>query len=141
MFSPTAVILPAMSLLRHHSKILLTLFCILAVTLRMGGAHLHYCLDGGEPPITVHFANDLGRHHLGAAQSSPKHNDMDVSLAAEALAKKSSLDADLPILFTVFVCLSFLLLRPRQFTVADYFSLPIRARSLHILPPLRGPPL
>jgi len=131
---------PTMSLLRQNARILLTLFCILAVTLRVSGAHLHYCLDGSEPPMTVHFGDDLGLHHVGAAQSSAKHTDIDVSLTTEALVKKSTFDGDLTALLAIFVCLSFLLLQLRQSPVAFHPPLPVRARSPHLRPPLRGPP-
>jgi len=140
MFGESAVILPIMFALRRQPRVLFALLFILAVMLRIGGAHAHYCFDGSEPPVTLHLSSDFGRHHSGESPSAAEHADVDVSLATEALVKKSNPNLDLPALLAVFVGLSFLLLQPRQSPIPFYSLLPIRARSLHIRPPLRGPP-
>lgn len=75
---------------------LLTLICVLLLTVRVAGPHLHLCFDGQEAPASFHVL-DIGLHH--AAGHSAPHQDTDVSLAVDGVSKTGkqlSFD-DLPI--------------------------------------------
>lgn len=127
--------------LRSQSRILLILLCIGIVLMRVGGAHLHYCFDGGEPPVTLHIDGHAGSHHMKDGLSSDGHEDMDVSVGVDALVKK------VPTLFDFLGLIGalafFLHLLPRVQTVVPSFDLvlPFSARRAYLRPPLRGPPL
>lgn len=107
-----------------------------------GGAHLHLCLDGSEPPVSLHLtdAHHHADHHGGHHASGESHSDLDVPLAGDLLSKPAKLGLDLPIIVLAALWLALLArplerLRPRD---------PPRrfASSRHLrLPPLRGPPL
>lgn len=119
-------------------KLLTVLLCAVIVVLRVGGAHLHLCFDGSEPPVSLH-TTDSGVHHGDAAASVP-HSDQDISLGAEALVKKSSAALDLAALTFAFALLLFLLPRSRHL-LPDFLAPPRRSPARHRLrPPLRGPP-
>lgn len=115
---------------------LLALLCVALLLGRVNGAHLHLCLDGSEPPASLHLS-ETGHdadHHNDTA-----HDDVDVTLPGDAASKPAKLSLDLPLLV-----LALLLLRlPR--TAAP--RLRNRGRPAHttdpllLRPPLRGPPL
>lgn len=122
---------------RLHHPWLLTLLCVMLLMVRVGGAHLHLCFDGGEPPVSMHLM-DHGLHH-GAPGMDAQHQDTDIAVAGEVLAKFTKLSLDLPVLLVAALLVWSLLLAPRQ-PVPGYrnpFSFSA-ARSLR--PPLRGPP-
>lgn len=119
----------------------IALLFVLVVALRVSGAHVHYCLDGSEPPVSLHVSRDLGHHPIGDDQLDIKHADIDVRLITAALVKKSDEGSGASALLAVFVGLPFLRLQPKQFFTAFDFLSPLRARLLYACPPLRGPPL
>lgn len=118
---------------------LVAMLCIMLLSARVGGAHLHLCLDGQESPVSVHAVDDGLDHHQPSA--SAPHHDQDISLAADALAKSTKLKVELPPMLLA-VLLSLLLLVSH--TVAPIlrrrFKLTTTAVT-DLLPPLRGPPL
>lgn len=104
---------------------------------RSADAHVHMCLDGQEPPASVHVA-DGGVHHNDAT-ASPTHNDQDVKVVSDAGVKKGE-SADLWVLSTAWSLvdqLAYFTAEPPQCT-AVAVNLSIRS---HLRPPLRGPPL
>lgn len=119
---------------------LLALLCLALIATRMGGDHLHLCLDGlgDEPASSVHPV-DSGLHHVDGVGSS--HNDIDVSLARVGPGYKASILAgDLPPL--IFASLVLLLSSaPRREGIPRApasFVTPLP--TFRILPPLRAPP-
>ena len=115
--------------------ILLTLACVAVLAGRIGGAHLHLCFDGSEPPASLHF-NESGHpddHHLDSA-----HDDLDISAIGEAIAKAGKVSLDLPALlfFAFLLCL----LAPSQGRLLLHRSPPRVATPAFLRPPLRGPP-
>lgn len=125
-----------MQSLRHSRFTVLALMCVALLGARVGGAHLHLCLDGSEPPAALHIEG--GEHH-DDHHLSGTHDDVDVPLLAEALTKAGKTGFDLPALLLT-VWLTFLFLRR---TVQPRVPLPFRltAFSDFLRPPLRGPPL
>ncbi len=126
-------------------KLVFLVVCLAFLLMRVGGAHLHVCLDGSEAPSAMHFA-DSGLHHTeaepnghaGGHDEDAHHDDVEVNLASDLIAKLSSLD--LPVIAgLLFVVLALL---PWVRTPAPPTPVDTRiSRSpLHLRPPLRGPP-
>ncbi|HEU4778926.1 MAG TPA: hypothetical protein VFS58_03510 [Steroidobacteraceae bacterium] len=120
-------------------KLLIAVVCVALLALRVGGLHVHLCMDGSEPPLSVHVA-DSGVHHLDEAEEGDAHADRDVAIAADAVLKKSSGELDLTLLAALGALLLFVLMRPRP--RLTFAPVPARATSAraHLRPPLRGPP-
>jgi hypothetical protein len=50
--------------------------------------HIHYCFDGQEPPAAVHLTDSADHEHeLPGHDASGDHDDLDVDLPNQALAK------------------------------------------------------
>lgn len=119
-------------------RLLLTLFlCIALLAVRVGGAHLHLCLDGQEPASAVHVGGDSLAHDQ--AESGPAHQDYDVDLISNPLGKFAKIDFS-PIALLLAVTLLLLTGRriepvPRPLVLQGFHS-PARLR-----PPSCGPPL
>jgi len=122
-----------------QSKCLLVLLCILVVTMRVGGAHIHFCLDGSEPPAALHLGSDLSEHH-DHELSAIEHLDIDVPVNDDAFIKKAFSTFDLAALIVALFCLQFLLPFLRQFQVDRKSRSRLRSPPSHLRPPLRGPP-
>ena len=121
----------------RKSRFALALLCAFMVAMRVAGAHLHLCLDGTEPPVSLHVA-DTGSHH--AEEPGESHVDRDVTISGDYVAKKSSFGLDLAMLAAILFMLLLLPMRrgaTRQAHTAPLLPLPAR---LHLRPPLRGPP-
>jgi hypothetical protein len=126
-----------MRLSRRPSIFMLLLLCGIMLSGRAAGIHLHLCFDGSEPPASVHF-EDAGHH--GEHHADEEHQDLDLSLAFEAIAKAVKQGLDLP----VFLLAALLLLPPlvrttlrRGLPEPPAGAFPSR---LSLRPPLRGPP-
>lgn len=124
---------------RHstHRSWLLTLLLVALLTVRIGGAHLHLCFDGNEPPASLHLLDD-GAHHEENTVSAP-HNDVDLSVIDEALTKVGKASWDLPVLAIAATLLLALLVIPAR--IVPRHVVPPTLSPLYLLrPPLRGPP-
>lgn len=122
---------------RLHQPWLLTLLCVMLLVVRVGGAHLHLCFDGGEPPASLHLM-DNGVHH-GAPGMDAQHQDADIAVAGEVLVKFAKLGLDLPVLLLAALLVWSLLQAPRQ--PAPGYRNPLSPSTASFLrPPLRGPP-
>ncbi len=122
---------------RTPSRIwLLTLVCVALLCARLGGGHLHLCFDGSEPPVSLHLMYN-GQHHMAGTDAG--HQDADVALADEALAKSIQLVLDLPA--ALVVALLIWSLRQTRRPPAPGFCLPLFFSATRLRPPLRGPPL
>ncbi len=120
-----------------RTRVVLALLCAALLASRIAGAHLHLCLDGGEPPVSLHVADD-GEHHAEDSGEAP-HADRDVVLGGDYLSKKAG-QVDLGFVVLALALLLFVLprVRPRP----PQFFLPPRPRTarIHGVPPTRGPP-
>ena len=110
--------------------------CAMLLVMRLGGAHLHLCLDGSEPPISLHVA-DSGEHHPD--ETAAPHADQDVAIGADVLAKKSGGGFDLAALAFAVAFLLFLTFRAPGIR-PEALTLPLRSARTRLRPPLRGPP-
>lgn len=126
---------------------LLALACLTLLFTQMGGAHLHLCFDGQEPPASLHLsdANHHDDHHGGhhdrhhAAGETP-HSDLDVPLANDVLSKPVKPILDLSLILLAVLWLGALSFTRDRIPPPD----PTRLRAFStflLLPPLRGPPL
>ncbi|HEY4366987.1 MAG TPA: hypothetical protein VGN07_07095 [Steroidobacteraceae bacterium] len=123
----------------RHSRIATALW-ILAIALlavRMGGEHLHLCLDGGEAAAAVHVF-DVSEH--SDSLDSGAHNDRNLDLSGTALLKKVDAGGALIPLLGLLVFL-FLLPRVKIFLSRPQASAVPLAPVAYFIPPLRGPPL
>lgn len=120
---------------RSRTATCLWILAIALLALRMGGEHLHLCLDGGEAAASVH-AFDVAEH--GEAMTS--HNDRNLDISGVALLKKSDAGEILAPLLGVLVLL-FLVPSARFLLPRPVPVLAPMARRAYFQPPLRGPPL
>lgn len=125
---------------RLFARTCITLLCITVLVMRVGGAHLHLCLDGSEPSVSVHLTDDAGLDdsHAGVGQA---HHDQDVSLSGEVLAKKMDAALQLPALFAALVLLFVVPLVLVRVAPRDRTSLIHPIPIFRIRPPLRAPPV
>jgi len=123
----------------NRSRLLIVTLCVAMVALRVAGLHVHLCMDGSEPPLSIHVA-DSGIHHLDEADSGAAHADREMAIAADVVVKKPFGSLDLTLLAAFGAVLLFMLARPR----GRLFLPPVPARvtsaRTRLRPPLRGPP-
>ena len=115
---------------------LLALLCAAMLAARAGGAHLHLCLDGSEPPSGLHLF-DLGQHHddPGADRA---HSDVEVDFAGELIAK-GKVQWQLPLALLAAVVLLGLL-SPSRLAVLWISRSFLPPHPLFLRPPQCGPP-
>lgn len=116
----------------------LWLLAIAVLVVRVGDAHLHFCADGQEQPMTLHVADVPGEHHADEATSS--HDDRDLDISEPTLFKKvgglDEMAVAAPVVYALVVLLPVL---SRIEPIADVA--PVALASVFALrPPLRGPP-
>jgi hypothetical protein len=116
--------------------LLLTLVCVTLLVARIGGAHLHLCFDGSEPPASLHVL-DVGLH--GGVSAGSEHHDYDLMLGEQTLAKYGDQEFDLPALLLAVLVLLLVVPLARRAAIARSPAPRVRTpSSLH--PPPRGPP-
>ena len=82
----------------------LAAFALLFAGLTNAHSHVHYCFDGQEPPASVHLVDGTDHEHELPGQSDgEEHDDLDLDVPNQALAKavKYDLPAITPQVFTV----------------------------------------
>ena len=100
-------------------------------------SHVHYCFDGQEPPGAVHLADGTDHdHELPGHSGSSEHDDLDVDLANQALAK--AVKYDLPAI-TPHVWTTAFEVVPRG-ALADTVVVPSTLSLRYAHPQLRAPP-
>ena len=99
------------------------------------GAHGHFCPDGLEPPVSVHFDNLEGHPPHGGDQSL--HQDADTKVVPEGVVNffKVDLSALLPTLLLLLFWFATVHPRSLSFNFPPRWSIPLSIR-----PPLRAPP-
>ncbi|WP_420465418.1 hypothetical protein [Panacagrimonas sp.] len=124
---------------RLYPPWLLVLLCALLLVMRVGGAHLHLCFDGSEPPVAVHLL-DAGLHH-GEPCVDGGTRDKDVPVGENVLIKLPKLGLeDVPALLLAVLVLWCLLKAPEAPAARSARS--VAWSDVHsIRPPPRGPPI
>jgi len=125
--------------LARRSRLLIITLCVAVAVLRVAGLHLHLCLDGSEPPVSMHL-EDAGVHHLEESGDIDTHTDRDLGIANDVVVKKPVDTLDLSLLGALCALLLFFLARPREFIAFPLLPAPVRSARLRLRPPLRGPP-
>jgi hypothetical protein len=118
------------SRLRHC---LLLLLSVLVLLPRVGGPHLHLCLGGSGPAVTVHLDDDAAP----PGSEGQVHDDRTFEIGSPVLGKSWPPGLDGALLLVVAVLLfatGQAVLRPAR--AAPPFHLP----PPFLRPPLRGPP-
>ena len=122
---------------RHHRSFA-ALLCLALLMMRVGGAHLHLCFDGTEPPASFHVFDDAPHHESPGANAA--HQDSDVAVTADlySQSKKAADHLLLALLTAAIVALAVIKL-PRDYN--PRYSAPAMRDVRELLrPPLRGPP-
>src|SRR5690242_12528275 len=86
------------------------LLCLVLLAVRMGGAHLHLCFDGMEPPLAVHAGDIVEHGDEHASQhhdenANKQHADVDLNLVDNGIAKTIKQIAAMPILLAALIVL------------------------------------
>lgn len=122
----------------RYAQLLVTLLvCVALLAARMSNAHLHLCMDGQEPPASVHYGDEavVEPHHpeIGVVR-----HDVDIELGVHFGAKPSKLDLSI---LALLLPLVFLLLARtlRVFLRRNDVSVPPLSLR-HLRPPPCGPP-
>ena len=119
---------------KFSNSTVISLLLQLFVTLPAGGAVSHYCFDGLEPPVTLHFDNFNGHHD----DHGSDHNDSEKQLLSDNLLSK---DFDFDSSLFVAVALPVVLLQQSEQQKADFHTSSQASKSpRHLHPPLRAPP-
>lgn len=117
-------------------KAVLHTAALILVLALVGNINSHYCFDGQEPPVTVHFENING--HPGHESQDQKHSDVDREVLSDILLTKLP-DQDQPLFLSALLFLFVFVAPSRQQTspdnVSPYWQIPTSLR-----PPLRAPP-
>jgi hypothetical protein len=75
-------------------------FAVLFAGLTNAHGHVHYCFDGQEPPAAVHLVDSTDHdHELPGHDDGTEHDDLDLDLPNQALAK--AFKHDLPAIVAV----------------------------------------
>jgi hypothetical protein len=101
-------------------------------------SHVHYCFDGQEPPAAVHISDSADHHRdfAGHHDDGTKHDDLDVDVQNQALAK--AVKYDLPAI-SVLACPTTLDALPADVLETRVDS-PPHPNPRYALPQLRAPP-
>ena len=114
----------------------LHLAVLILVLALVGDINSHYCFDGQEPPVSVHFENLNG--HPDHQDQEQQHSDVEREVLSDILLTKAP-DQDQPLFVSALLFLFALVAPTRQQaypdTVALYLQIPTSLR-----PPLRAPP-
>jgi len=99
--------------------------------------HVHYCFDGQEPPAAVHLVDSTDHEHeLPGHDGGDEHDDLDLDLPNQALAK--AVKHDLPAIVAVAWAISVDSLPGGA--LAESVDTPAAPNPRYALPQLRAPP-
>jgi hypothetical protein len=118
---------------------MIAMLCVALIVLRVGGAHLHLCFDGSEPPMSYHVG-DSSIHHTGEHGAEETHSDRDVAIGEDLLIKKPFGDQDLALALFAIAVFLFILPRVLHSLPRGPHTPPAPRTTWRLRPPLRGPP-
>lgn len=114
----------------------ISLLLLALIYLPASGAASHYCFDGIEPPVSIHFDNLSG--HEDHEEETEQHLDLEKRVLDDNLVGKNLFDLELPP-FERQIVLHINLVAQDISYIRTETSLP-RSGVWHINPPLRAPP-
>jgi len=115
--------------------VLFALLCAVVLSPRLGGAHLHLCLDGSSPLITLHVSDVESPD--GAHGAGESHDDQTVDVSNPVLGKVWPPGFDGGLLLVLVLLLGTAGVS-RPLTLSTWLAPPGVPPFLR--PPLRGPP-
>lgn len=110
------------------------LFCSALLLPRLGGPHLHLCLDGEAPAVYLHVADDVGSSQLPDAD----HDDPSINMPSPVIGKLSSQGSGA--LLVSAVLLMFVALRQTLLLLPLMPGAAVPTAPPFLRPQLRGPP-
>jgi hypothetical protein len=115
--------------------------CLAVLFAGQSQAHVHYCFDGHEPPMSVHLADgiDPGHEHPDHDADEGCQDDVDVDLNPAELALGKVFKLDQPDLAAVFGS-SVIVASPGAGVLVDWIELPQTSDPPFARPQVRGPP-
>jgi hypothetical protein len=120
----------------HSLRLCVWIIALAMFGVRLGGIHLHLCLDGQEPPASLHIEHEEG--HADYHHSEGSHQDQDVDLLAQGVSKKA--DPDKLDLFVGAFSVAAILSVQQQISPERLTSIQPTGPPRFVLPPLRAPP-
>ncbi|NQV70939.1 MAG: hypothetical protein HQ498_13010 [Pseudohongiella sp.] len=120
---------------RNTTATVVYILLIVLLSIRLGGAVSHYCFDGLEPPMSIHFDNLNGHDdHEGEVG----HTDVEKQLLSDNLHSKM-----FEVESMLVIAALFLITLLSQSAGPGYFQLALQksANAKNFQPPLRAPPL
>ena len=121
-------------MIRSRARLaLLVVLCAIVLLPRLGGPHLHLCLDGAGPAVALHMSDGDGED----SGIDDSHQDQTVQVSNPVFGKvwPPSLDGALVLIFAV------LLVIARQTAPLPVLrTIRVPGSPLFLRPPLRGPP-
>ena len=115
------------------------LLCIILLMVRSVDAHVHFCFDGDEAPVTLHIGDGVALAD-DLKDSASGHNDLDVDVASGLSNKLPK--TDLPMVAVFFAALLIVFKLVGAPPLARARSTRFRYQSpFRFKPPLRGPPI
>ena len=124
-------------MIRSRARLaLFVVLCAIVLLPRLGGPHLHLCLDGSMPAVALHVSDAGGEDLLSGSDDS--HQDQTVEVSNPVIGKvwPPSLDGALFLMFALVLALA------RQTPLPPVLrTIPAPGSPLFLRPPLRGPPV
>jgi hypothetical protein len=115
----------------------LSALALLFAGLTNAHSHVHYCFDGQEPPASVHLVDGMEHdHELPGHDGAGEHDDLDLDVPNQALAK--AVKADLPAIALHLLAIVFEPSPPGA--LAESVDTPPVPLPRHTHPPTRAPP-
>ena len=113
-------------------------FALLFAGITNAHSHVHYCFDGSEPRAAVHISDSADHHHEtpGHHDDGTKHDDLDVDVPNQALAKAVKYDLPAIPVLTWSMTLDAL----KGDTLEARVDTPPHPNPRYALPQLRAPP-
>ena len=110
---------------------------LILVLALIGNINSHYCFDGTEPPVTVHF--ELLDGHPEHKNTEQLHSDVDRNELSSALLSKLP-DHDQSLFLSALLFLFSRIIPLRQTHIRPDDGLPVWEAPSSLRPPLRAPP-
>jgi hypothetical protein len=116
-------------------SVILAVLCVVVLLPRLGGLHLHLCLDGSAPPVAFHVSDISGDELIPGTDEAHQDQTVDVSNPVLGKVWPPGLDG------VLFLIVAVLLLISRGHLMLPALRASLVPRPpLFLRPPLRGPP-
>lgn len=121
-------------MIRSRARLaLFVVLCAIVLLPRLGGPHLHLCLDGAGPAVALHMSDGDGED----SGIDDSHQDQTVQVTNPVVGKvwPPSLDGALVLMFALLLVIS------HQTSLLPVLrTIRVPGSPLFLRPPLRGPP-